>query len=64
MGFDENKLPLVKRAFDAHELPLMAGDISVVSSEGQWSGDYRKWQKNELLNFRPHFGWTGHVELE
>ena len=64
MGFDENKLPLVKRAFDAHELPLMDGDISVVSSEGKWSGDYRKWQKNELLNFRPHFGWTGHVELE
>ena len=64
MGFDENKLPLVRRAFDAHELPLMDGDITVVSSEGKWSGDYRKWQKNELLNFRPHFGWTGHVELE
>jgi len=63
MGFDENKLPLVKRAFDAHELPLTAGDISVVSSEACWSGDYKTWPKDKLLNFRPHFGWAGHVEL-
>lgn len=64
MGFDENKLPLVKRAFDRHAMPLAAGDVSVVSNDIRWSGDPRKWTKDKLLNFRPHFGWTGHVELE
>lgn len=64
MGFDENKLPLVKRAFDHHDMPLAAGDVSVVSNETRWTGDPNEWAKDKLLNFRPHFGWTGHVELE
>jgi uncharacterized protein (DUF362 family) len=53
MGFDWRKLPMVREAFQPHEMPIAGFDpeeVSVVPELG------------EPILFRPHFGWRGAIE--
>jgi uncharacterized protein (DUF362 family) len=65
MGFDENLLPLIARAYGPHAYPLFQGDrdrISPVSNVPCWNRSLQEWRPGEQLGFRPHFGWTGTIE--
>ena len=67
MGFDEAKLPLIHRAFEEHRYPLTTlkrADLQVASNVKEWDGKLEDWPEDSLLYFKPHFGWTGHVELK
>ncbi len=65
MGFDENRLPLIARAYDAHPLPLFRGGrggIRPVSNASCWNKPLQEWHCEEQMGFKPHFGWTGTIE--
>ena len=53
MGFDWQKIPTIREAFRLADLPLIdsrPGDIEIVPELG------------ETFQFKPHFGWVGHIE--
>ncbi|HUK56202.1 MAG TPA: DUF362 domain-containing protein [Nitrospiria bacterium] len=55
MGFDWRKIPTIREAFRLSDLPLVdfsPEQIRIVPDAGR------------ILHFRPHFGWTGHIEAE
>jgi len=65
MGFDYRKLLLLARAFEDHPYPLAIAQheaIDCVSNVGRWQGHPSAWRRQDLLNFRPHFAWQGHIE--
>jgi uncharacterized protein (DUF362 family) len=65
MGFDYRKMPMLSRALDRGPLPLVDfayGDIRVHSNDPVFDVFLAELQ-GPLLDFRPHFGWRGHIEL-
>ena len=67
MGFDEEKILLVKKAFEKHELPLIESDIKdieILSNIENWNKNLSDWTLNESLRFKPHFGWAGFIERD
>jgi hypothetical protein len=66
MGFDPLKLAVIRNAFDRRVLPL-AGfayeDIRAISNNPDLCGELRRLDPARVLKFKPHFGWSGHVEL-
>jgi uncharacterized protein (DUF362 family) len=53
MGFDWIKIPMIREAFRPAAFPLTwfePSDVEIVPCLG------------EAFTFRPHFGWTGHIE--
>jgi|WetSurMetagenome_2_1015567.scaffolds.fasta_scaffold25860_3 uncharacterized protein (DUF362 family) len=67
MGFDPLKLAMIRNAFGRRDLPLAGfayDDIEVASNNPDLRGSLRKLDPSRSLRFKPHFGWTGHVERE
>jgi uncharacterized protein (DUF362 family) len=65
MGFDPARLEILKRAFAAHDLPLIDGDeraIAPVSDVAAWNRPLVEWRLEDTLRFQPHFGWRGAIE--
>jgi hypothetical protein len=65
MGFDVERLPILREAFRAKGWPLTSvrqGDVTVVSNVPEWNGPLISLDRATLFRFRPHFGWEGHVE--
>ena len=65
MGLDPVRLPIVRRAWESHALPLIEGDergITPLSVDARWSKSLAEWRPAESLRFRPHFGWVGAIE--
>lgn len=65
MGFDWRKLPLLRRGVEPHALPLLHGGVESVdlaSNDAEYHGPLL--EITGSLDFEPHFGWRGHVELE
>lgn len=65
MGFDPRKIPMLKRALDAHELPLGTfglDDIALRSNEAAYDCALSEIE-GSCMAFEPHFGWRGHVEM-
>lgn len=63
MGFDWQKLRLLKNSFQMKELnfvPFQPDNIEVVSNKPSWNG--RLNQLEDTLDFRPHFEWVGAIE--
>jgi len=63
MGFDWQKLRLLKNSFRIHELnfvPFSPDEIVVVSSRPAWTSRLDAIQ--ETFDFKPHFGWVGAIE--
>lgn len=63
MGFDWEKLRLLKNSFQMRELNFVSftrGEIAVVSDNSAWSGTLD--QLESTFHFRPHFGWVGAIE--
>jgi uncharacterized protein (DUF362 family) len=66
MGFDVQKIPMLREAFADSRMPLASftyGDIAVASNEPAWEGALARIDPGSCLDFRPHFGWEGHIEL-
>jgi uncharacterized protein (DUF362 family) len=65
MGFDVERIPIVREAFRARGWPLTEvafGEIATASNEPAWNGRLVDLPHDSLLQFQPHFGWTGQVE--
>ncbi len=66
MGFDIDKIPLIKKILDGNgSLPLFSGtrdDIVVLDGGNAYSLNELKTRHN--LRFEPHPGWKGYVELD
>ena len=63
MGFDWQKLRLLKNSFQIRELnfvPFRPEAIEVISNKSAWTGKIN--QIEETFDFRPHFGWVGAIE--
>jgi uncharacterized protein (DUF362 family) len=66
MGFDIDKIPLIRKALEANHglLPLYEGDrhtIEIIEHEGSY--DLERYKKLRNLAFEAHPAWKGHVEL-
>jgi uncharacterized protein (DUF362 family) len=67
MGFDFRKIPLISRSFEQHKFALIHGDyehIKPLSNSEKWNKPLEKWQYDDLLHFKPHFGWIQNIEIE
>jgi len=65
MGFDPQRLALLREAFAPHRWPLTtAGEADIVAASNvpAWNGPLSGWRPEDSLHFRPHFGWTGAIE--
>jgi len=65
MGFDWQKLRLLKNSFQMRELnfvPFRADEIEVISNKSAWVGRLRAMEST--FHFRPHFGWVGAIETD
>ena len=67
MGFDWRKLPIIREAFLLSAYPITGvrpEAVQIVSDVSEWRGPFLEREKARFLNFRPHFGWSGHIEYE
>ncbi len=65
MGFDYKRLPILAGAFSDHSLPLASfapDDVIGCSNEALFDGLVAAFC-GPALDFKPHFGWKGHVEV-
>ncbi|MBA4147331.1 MAG: DUF362 domain-containing protein [Verrucomicrobia bacterium] len=65
MGFDWQKIRLLKNSFNMRELSFVnfsPGDIQVISNNPAWNGKLDAIE--ETFHFKPHFGWTGAIEKQ
>ena len=67
MGFDDRRLPVVSRAWNARGISLVGfapEEVKCVSNRSEWCGSLATLREARHLGFRPHFGWQGHIERE
>jgi hypothetical protein len=65
MGFDLDKIPLVRQAFRCHHYSLTDcdwADVECVSNEAAWNGRLADIPDDSTWRFKPHHGWRGYVE--
>jgi hypothetical protein len=65
VGFDIEKIPIVRRAFGPHAYPIASfapEEIVCAGSPSRYSGPFEAIPSD--FPFEPHFGWIGHIELE
>lgn len=63
MGFDWRKIRLLKNSFAMREpnfVNFAPEQVEVVSNKAAWQGKLD--QLEDVLSFRPHFGWAGAIE--
>jgi uncharacterized protein (DUF362 family) len=65
MGFDPDKVPIIRQAFQCRDLPLAEHpwkDIVVISNHAAWNRHLDSIGAGETFHFAPHFAWKGKVE--
>ncbi len=64
MGFDHERLPLLREGLRAHPLPLALFNYDdVICRRSDVDAEQALSQMSDLgASFRPHFGWQGHIE--
>lgn len=65
MGFDWEKIPLIKNAFTNKRFPLAdfaCDEIKVLSNVPSFDKNLPDILSSETFHFLPHFGWVGHIE--
>lgn len=66
MGFDRSRLPIIHRAFIEHTHPLAnfeSSRIHIHCDDDRFDG-FIDDMEGAALDFRPHDGWVGHVEIQ
>jgi len=67
MGFDWQKIPSIKNAFQIQHYPLcdfQYEDIQVISSDKRYNKLLKDISDQDVFHFKPHFGWLNHIEIE
>jgi uncharacterized protein (DUF362 family) len=65
MGFDPDRIPIVRQAFRCQHYPLAEWDwrdVQLVSHWPEWNGRLPEIPTDSTFRFEPHFGWKGHIE--
>ena len=65
MGFDPERVPLVRQAFRARQHHLAEWDwrdVEMISNVAGWSRALPDVDPEATFAFRPHFGWDGAIE--
>ena len=65
MGFDPERIPIIRQAFRCTGLPLAEWDwpdVRVHSSRAEWNGPLPHIPDSSTFHFTPHYGWTGAIE--
>jgi uncharacterized protein (DUF362 family) len=66
MGFDWEKLPVIREAFNLKTYPISRINprtIQVISEIYDWTGSLEELREKQHFDFKAHFGWNGHIEL-
>jgi len=67
MGFDPEKIPIVREAFRVKPYALAEWnwrDVRLVSDRPEWNGPLPEIPDASTFRFEPHFGWKGHIERD
>ena len=65
MGFDPEKIPVIRQAFECDKYHLADHpwrDVDCVSNEAAWTGRLSNIPDQSTYRFNPHYGWRGHIE--
>lgn len=65
MGFDPERIPIVRQAFRCRHFPLAEWewrDIHLSSNIPDLTGRLPEIRDEATYRFEPHFGWKGHIE--
>jgi len=65
MGFDFQRIALLREAWASATLQLVSGDVGGIdcrSDRAEWNGPLVHLLAGPHLGFRPHFGWMGAIE--
>ncbi len=63
MGFDVARLPVIARAFREDRSALAPFPLSSVTVDtGEAGGPVTLDAMRDIFDFKPHFGWAGHIE--
>ena len=65
MGFDPNKIPLVRQSFHCNRYGITDcdwGDVECISNEAAWNCTLGLIPDRSTMRFKPHRFWEGHVE--
>lgn len=65
MGFDPDRIPIVRQAFRCREYSLAEWnwpDVEILSESTDWLGQLPTISASSTLHFEPHFAWKGHIE--
>jgi uncharacterized protein (DUF362 family) len=66
MGFDWEKLPVIREAFYLKNYPISTVNpqtIQVISEVSDWTGSLEELKNKQHFDFNAHFGWKGYIEL-
>jgi uncharacterized protein (DUF362 family) len=66
IGFDPDRIPIVRQAFQCRHYPLVDWswrDVRLVSNKIDWDGSLLDRLDTETtFRFEPHYGWKDHIE--
>ncbi|MEW6125931.1 MAG: DUF362 domain-containing protein [Acidobacteriota bacterium] len=65
MGFDPERIPIVRQAFRCRHFPLAEWDwrdVQILSNHQAWNHRLPEIADAATLHFKPHFGWREHIE--
>ncbi len=64
MGFDPERIPIVREAFHVRGYPLVDHDwrdVELISNVDAWNRRLTEVPDDSTFHFEPHFGWKGRV---
>jgi uncharacterized protein (DUF362 family) len=67
MGFDPERIPIVRQAFQVRHYPLVDHDwedIELISNIDAWNRALLDVPRDSTFHFEPHFGWKGRIERQ
>lgn len=67
MGYDFNKIPQLKNAFQIESyqlIPFQPEQIELITNNKNSNRKLFEIDHQDILSFKPHFGWKGHIELD
>jgi uncharacterized protein (DUF362 family) len=67
MGFDPERIPIVRQAFCCRHYRLTEWDwrdVKIISNRVEWNYGLPQIASKSTLHFKPHFGWRGHIERD
>lgn len=65
MGYDPDRIPIVRQAFRCQNYPPAEWDwrdVRLISNRLEWNGLLPDIPDEATFHFEPHFGWKGHIE--